>query len=202
MNNWTFQTGWSLVTEPTEAALDLEAAKSHLRIDTDKEDNDVERMVKAATEWVESRGEMLSPQTWDLTLDVFPINCPIQILKRPLRSVEYITYVDQDGATQTWDSSKYKVAKKGRWPRIAPAFNEMWPITRSEMEAVTIRLNLGYDSSPRTIPAAAQQAMLLLIGHLYENREAVVVIQGIVSLELPLGLEALLDQVIGGARIY
>jgi uncharacterized phiE125 gp8 family phage protein len=41
------------------------------------------------------------------------------------------------------------------------------------MATVTVRFVAGYGANPGDVPEPLRQAMLLLIGHYYENREAV-----------------------------
>jgi hypothetical protein len=52
-------------------------------------------------------------------------------------------------------------------------YARFWPVTRWIDNAVWIRYTVGFDNAA-AIPATIRQAMLLLIGHLYENRQDVV----------------------------
>ncbi len=195
------QTGWSLVTPATSPApIYLDEAKLHLRIDGDEDNDYIQLLIDASVSWVEQHGLLLNTQTWDMFLDCFPYCEPITLWKHPVQFVDFIKYVDADGTTQTLDESAYQVSLNSEFPRIMPAYGTSWPSTRSQMEAVTVRFTGGFNSSPQAIPATVVPAMQLLIGHLYANREAVVIMQGIVSLELPFGLEALLDSAIRSMR--
>ena len=182
---------------PPIPALDLAEVKAHLRIDFDDEDVLLRTLMDAATEYVESRGRALTTQTWEMVIDAFPYRAQyITLPINPVQSVESIKYLDSTGTVATWTSSEYVVSTSRDPARIALAYNYSWPQIRNQMDAVTIRFVAGYGDTAEQVPERAVQAMRLLIGHLYINREAVTVIQGIVSLELPQGLEALLDSIV------
>ncbi len=188
--------------------MDLETAKNHLRIDHNEDDDAIANiLIPAAIDYIEQNDYLMVTQTWDMLLDRFPCryNEPIVLWKSPVQSVASVEYVDANGSAQTWDVSKYQVALGYKPARIFPAYGEIWPITRCQPEAVTVRFTAGYDpnaSPPAPIPPGLFAAMNLLIGHLYGNREAVIVLQGVVSLELPVGIKDMIDSVIGRARVY
>lgn len=170
----------TLVTKPTEEPVTLDEAKAHLRVESTAEDALIQALIAAAREYAESvTGRQLVTATWDLKLDAFPADgAAIELPKAPLRSITSVTYVDTAGATQTWASGKYVVdAPSGPEAlpgRLAPAYGESYPATRDTLNAVTIRFEAGYGTAA-DVPQAIKQAMLLHIGHLYENRQSVVV---------------------------
>ena len=69
------------------------------------------------------------------------------------------------------------------------AYGTEWPETLDAANVVRV----VYVAGAATPPATVKAAMLLTIGHLYENRESVVI--GQTAIELPLGVKALLDTV-------
>jgi len=89
----------------------------------------------------------------------------------PLISVDSITYVDTDGATQTLSSSLYKVDNISEPARIMPAYGTTWPATRNEINAVQITLTAGW-SNAASVPQPIKSWMLLRIAAMYENRES------------------------------
>lgn len=142
-------------------------------------------------------GRALVTQTWDLTLDRFPSVSSaslaaysgeraflggggsglsaIRIPKPPLASVTSVTYVDPNGALQTWSSTLYGVeVSSGDYAepgRLFPVVGEIYPPTRTQPGAVTIRFVCGY-GAPAAVPALLKAGMKLLIGHWWVNREA------------------------------
>ena len=97
-----------------------------------------------------------------------------QIIPLPfgiVSSVETIAYIDSAGDPQT--VSEFILSEN----RLSPAFGETWPDTQVQIGAVTITYTAGYTptGSPAVdvTPKAIVQAMFLMIGDMYENREAV-----------------------------
>ncbi len=138
---------------PARYPVHLDEVKLHRRIDSTAEDSLLTRLIAAATARVEIYiGSQLVTATWQLTLDAFP--AIIYIPYPPLQSVSSIAYVDEDGATQTLaETTDYVVDTSDFLGRIAPAYNEAWPSTRSEHDAVTITYVAGY-ATPFTAVAA------------------------------------------------
>jgi uncharacterized phiE125 gp8 family phage protein len=105
----------------------------------------------------------------------------ILVPRPPLISVSSITYVDGNGTTQTLSAAAYKVDTDSEPGRITPAYGYCWPTTRAEINAIAITYVAGY-ATRAAVPASIKQAMLLLIGHWYENREAVGQVGGTVAM--------------------
>ena len=181
--------GLSLITAPAREPISLQEAKDHLRVTATDEDALIESLITAARQTIEGRfgviQRALITQTWDWTLDGFPSDSTValQVPFPPLQSVTSITYLDGDGASQTWSAAKYTVDAKSLIGRIIPAWDEDYPETRSVINAVTVRFAAGFGGAQQDVPMPIRQAMLLLIGHMYENRETH--IMGVAVAELP-----------------
>lgn len=115
----------------------------------------------------------------------------------PVNAIESVKYIDLDGTEQTLSASAYAVNPWSKPARVVPIYNTQWPYCRPTDDPVKIRYTAGYyDGSPAYIPLPKPiyQAILLLVGHFYENREAVVVANGFSSVaELPFGVTALVQ---------
>jgi uncharacterized phiE125 gp8 family phage protein len=182
-----------LITGPAAEPFTAAQAKQHLRVDESDDDTLIDTLILAARQKVESDcNRALMSQTWDLYLDAFPVNeSPgIVVPNAPLQSVTSINYTDTSGDSQTWDSSKYRVDAISNPGRITPEFSETWPSTQSITGAVVVRFVAGYGDASTTVPRDLLQAMLMLIGHWYENRESVVV--GTISSAVPQSYEWLI----------
>lgn len=185
----------NLVTGPAVQPLMLQEAKAHLRVDHEDEDALIDALIVTATQSIDGRdgwlGRALITQTWDLTLHRFPgwrarnvspgaefpyryVDGPIMLKLPPVQSITSITYVDTDGNTQTFDSTKYRLSAEvnGR-PRVDLEYGEVWPDTRDEPDAVTVRFVAGYGDVGSDVPQPIRQAELITIGHYYENRQIV-----------------------------
>lgn len=186
---------YTLVTAPAEEPISRAQAKLHLRVDDGDTSQDaiIDALIVAARRWCEQyTGRALVQQTWDLRLD--RVYGEIQIGKVPVQSVTSVSYIDTDGNTQTLSTTLYDVDVYSEPARITKAFDEVWPDYRAVPNAWTVRFIAGYAiGSPadyaQNIPGELLAAMKLVIGHLYENREQVIV--GGVPQVVPMGAEYL-----------
>jgi uncharacterized phiE125 gp8 family phage protein len=194
---------WSLrlITPPAEEPVTLDEAKQHLRVEMPDEDALILGLIAAARAQVETRTKRaLATQTWELGLESFCwSDSPWGVcsdrgsshrLPWPaLQSVTSITYLDATGTRQTLSTSVYQVIT-GTPGRVGLAYGQSWPVVRSEPDSVLIRYVAGYGGAS-AVPDALKAAIKLLVGHLYENREAT--ISGLTITELPMAVRALCD---------
>ena len=112
--------------------------------------------------------------------------------RAPLQSLTSITYTDDAGATGTVAAANYVVDADSEPGRLALAAGGSWPgITLRAIAGVKLRFVAGYGDDPEDVPQGYKQAMLLLVGHWYENREAVIS-TGAIPKGLSLAVDALL----------
>lgn len=157
------------------SVVDLLTAKLHLRVDHDDEDSLISSLLATAEAHVESvTGRTLLKRQHTLSLHTFHVRCDGLILLPlpPLQSVDQIQYVDGNGDTRTLDPSAYQVDAYSTPARLLPAPGEYWPVVRTQFGAVTITYTAGYGDSGDDVPEPIRQAILLLLGHWFENREA------------------------------
>jgi uncharacterized phiE125 gp8 family phage protein len=75
--------------------------------------------------------------------------------------------------------------------------DDSWPSTDDDINVVTIVYVCGYGASSSSVPKALKQAIYLMIAHLYENRQAVIVSGSPTAVvEMPMGVEYLLSNYI------
>ena len=165
----------ALVTAPAAEPISVTDAKSHLRVVGSDDDSYITALIVAARQYAENfTRRTLITQTWDIKLNHFPCDARqlIELPFSPLQSVTSISYVDAQGVTQTWDSSLYMVDSDAVPAQIVPVYGEVYPSTRDQINAVTIRMVTGYGDAGSDVPQEIIQAMLMHIGHLYEHRES------------------------------
>jgi len=135
----------------------------------------------------------LISQQWEMRLDAFPGRGAFQLPRSPLITLDSIKYDDEDGIEQTLGASVYGVDSVGEMPaRIWLKGGESWPTTYPDaLETVRVLFTAGYGTAGADVPASIRAALLLLLGNLFENREAVVT--GTIVTDLPFGVRALLD---------
>jgi len=183
-----------LVTAPTVEPLTATEAKAHLRVDYSTDDTLIASLIVAAREYVEQiTGRALLTQTWDLFLDRFS-GREIDIPCSPLISVTSVKYIDTAGSEQTLSTDDYTVRTySSHYGEVGLNFDADWPSTRRIEDAVYIRFVAGYGATSASVPQAIRQAMLMLVGHWYENRESVVIGGRITATEVPMAVTALLQ---------
>ena len=180
----------NLIDSPTEEPISLAEAKKHLRVEITDDDDYINSLIVVAREHVETiTRRALITQVWELGLDNFPSE-EIEIPLPPLQSVGSVKYTDTDGVVQTLSAEKYTVDSKNEPGVIVPVYGGSWPATRNIINAVLVQFTAGYGDTGADVPESIKQAMLFLIAHFYENREAVSA--GTVIREMPLAVESLL----------
>lgn len=179
--------------------LTLEEVWAHLKIDTDvtgsppshPDDAMLTAMIHAAHEAAESyTGRAIVRASYTLALDEFPSG-KLDFQTWPVISVESVVYIAPDGTETTLSAAEYILDDYDTPAHLHPVTS--WPATKTVPNAVLIAYTAGSTNDlspdPYPCPLAIKQAMLLMIGHWYENRQAVV---GTQRYELPMGVTALL----------
>lgn len=175
------------VTAPTSEPVTLTEAKLHLKVDDTADDNLITMLITAARQSCENyTWAKFFTGTYELTLDEFPDI--IEIPLAPVASITSITYYNTANVSTVLSASSYLTALNGSPARVSPVTE--WPEIYDRPGCVVVRFQAGY-SSTAAIPAAIKQAILLLIGHYYENREGVVI--GKTATEIPMTIKWLLD---------
>ena len=186
MAYWDRGLWWRLVrTVNPEASLDpltvAAVRDDHLKLTNGSaEDAYVQRLIDVSLAYAEriTRRRLLT-QTWALLLDRFPAEY-IELPIAPIQEVVSITYVDPDGVTQTWGSSPFPyvvtnpTVESNEKATIRLGFNETFPSTRAQPEAVRVTVTVGYPEvgSPLVcdVPDDIEHGRLLVIGELYKQR--------------------------------
>lgn len=175
---------------PTVEPLTIEEAKLHLRVDAEDENTAIAALIQSAREYVENfTGRQLITATYQWSLDAFV--GVLYLPKPPLQSVTTVAYTDGDGNGQTVSSANYQVDTASQPGRVVPSYSKTWPTTRNELNAVVVTYKAGYGDTALNVPEQYKTAMKLLIGHWFENREAI--ITGMAAKETPLAADAVLS---------
>lgn len=172
---------WTIrqTSEPSYEPVSLEAARGHLYLTasgspaTHPDDSLVESYIEAARMAAEKFTDRVLPQrTFELRAKAFDKEMTLPIA--PVQSIDSIEYTDTDGNSQTF--TDYTVDLNAE-----PAIIEIdEPPTIQEGSRLVVTVTAGYGSSNSPadadlIPQAMKQAILMLVGHFYENRTSAVV---------------------------
>jgi len=181
---------YKVITPVSTEPLTPTEAKLHLRVADTAEDSLIISLMTAAREFCENiTGRPFATQTFELILSEFPACGYIELPLPPLQSVESVKYKDYAGTEATLDTSEYIVDTDSTLGRIQLAYGESWPsFTPYPSNPIRVRFTAGYV----VLPNPLKQAMLLLIGHWYANRETILV--GATSKEIEFSVKALISQ--------
>ena len=189
----------SLLTAPSTEALRLGDIKRHLRLSTalTNQDKTLKIYRAAVRDRVESYlGKKLIKQQWYHYMDGWPGCDSFNLPYSPLTSAvsTAIVYKKSDGTSTTLSSTAWEADTASDPGRISLGYNESWPAdTLWNVNPIRVQFKVGYTSQSTGVPEAIQNAMLLIIGHLYENREEITVTQaGRTVQQIPKAAEYLL----------
>lgn len=155
-----------LITAPAEEPVTTAEVKSHLRLTTTADDTLIASLIPAARQMVEAElRRSLVTTAWRLHLPGFPAS-EILLPKPPTIAVSSITYLDVDGASQTWSADEYEAALKSRPARIRPRAGYAWPQTCDALEAVAVNFTAGYGAA-EDVPQNLRTVVAMVAAHLY-----------------------------------
>lgn len=197
------------VTAPAELAVSLNMVKGHIRI----EDTDVDEdallfgLMRTAVDWTQKYlGRSLVTRTMRLTMDTPPdepwragfkvgikttkIDRAIELPYPPLQAVtSIVTYDDADAAT-TFGASNYFVDTASAPGRVVLRKDAVWPSEADRTaNAIEITYTAGYGATMGLVPEGIRQGILMLVGHLYENRD---VVEAMSMSIVPMGVKSVL----------
>jgi uncharacterized phiE125 gp8 family phage protein len=182
---------------PTVEPVSLAQAKSHLRVDTDADNEYIITLIQAAREYVEELLDTtLVTTTWAASYDCFPL-WEIVLPRPPLIASVSVAYRDVGGTSQTL-TDPYQTDARAIPGRIFPIFNTVWPAVRGDENSVVVTYTAGYGDSGAAVPGVIKHAILLLVANWYAIREPVVV--GSTANSIPNTLETLLSS--AGFGVY
>jgi uncharacterized phiE125 gp8 family phage protein len=181
-----------VITPASTFPVTLAQARTHLRLvpygvsENHPDDDYISTfLIPSATAWVEQYIERaLVTQTIELALNEFSDRVYL-----PLGNVQSVSSVKvlQDGLIVTVDSDVYSLNDYVKPSYLYLNTGESWPSYDDVDNAIKIQYVVGYS----TVPSPILSAILLIIGHLYENRQQNVA--GVTINDLPMGVCALLQ---------
>lgn len=191
--------GVKVTTAPTALPIDAAALRVRLRLSNTGDQAIDDEQNALMTEFIETAvamidgaegiGVAIMRQTWSKALDCF--SPEIELPGSPVVDVAAVRYLDPDGEWQVVDPSHYRLTNEYEPAILQPASGQSWPSTSTGRGVVVVDYRLGADT-PETSSKTLKTAVSLIVGHLWENREATTI--GIKAEELPIGVQYLLDK--------
>lgn len=178
-----------LLAGPAEEPVTLARAKAWLKVDGDDEDALIGTLVTAARLHLESTtGRALVNQSWRLVLDAWPAGGEVRLPVAPLHELTAIRAFDEQGDDHAIPMAQFLVAGDGRGRLILPATVSGMPAIRSRL-GIEIDYVAGFGDAD-DVPEDLAQALLVLVAHWFEHRDAVVIAGA--GAVIPLGFDRLI----------
>lgn len=180
---------------PVVEPVSLAQAKIHCRIDSDTDDLYITSLITVAREYVEAyMDESLIHQQLVMRLDGFPAE--FELPRPPMATsgtatAVSITYTsDESGATAALSSTAYRVDRDTKPGVIRNNYGKSWPGHLTDYNSITVTWYAGRGDSGASVPQSIRNAILMIVGHLFERRLAADT--GSLN-DIPYGVKALLD---------
>lgn len=170
----------TLVTAPTSEPVDVYEAKDHLRVDINDDDNLIKGLIQAAREYCELyTGRSFAARTYRADLPYFYDS--LSLPYAPIASITSYKYYNTDSPSTltTWASTNYQLWNDILMRNDGVSYPQIG-VNRPDAVQITYEAAWLNQDSPRTdaTPQAVKQAILLMVGELYEHREATVLYPG------------------------
>lgn len=182
-------------TPPSTTPISLIEAKAHVRVDSDDDDTVLTAFIGAAVAHLDGQGVLgraMVTQSWSQWVSQTP--GWVRLTVGPFQSLTSVEYYDTENALQTASLTDFEIRLDGDFVLIKPKADHVWPPAYIRQDAIKITYVAGFGDAATDVPQSIRQAILLMVGHWYENREAVA--EGNFK-ELPLAVDAL----IGAERV-
>lgn len=157
---------------PAVEPLSLAEVKLHLRVTNSREDSSITRAALAARRYIEQMTGPLVTQTIRETFAGFPPST-LCLSYPEVRTVTTVAYMDAQGTAHTVPLSDYLLTYRGPGTpaQLNPIASARWPVGALQPGLpVAVDYVAGFGGAA-DVPEEIKAAILLLVGHLYENRE-------------------------------
>lgn len=165
------------VVEQTHVApeiISLARAKKQLKFDDHEaehiEDDLIQSYIDAAIGYAENyTGQEITEKKYLINGKSF--QDALSFSKQKIQSIDSIKYLDTEGTEQTIATENYQLTTVDKYEN-AIEFAEDYTlpeVQQYKFNAVKLTVIVGYASGK--VPKSMQQAILMLIGHYYENRQ-------------------------------
>ena len=163
-----------VVTAATSNPIAQSEAKEHLRVTTSDEDSYITNLITAATQMAENyTNSYFIDTTLRMDFSYFPPG-EFRLYGGRINSLTHIKYYDSDNSLTTWAADNYNVNLNAEPCLVTYSSTSTVPNIYLRSDSVQATYVSGYGSSASDVPMSIRQAILILIGHFYENRQEVV----------------------------
>ncbi len=182
--------------QPVVEPVSLSDAKTHLRVDTESDDDQILALITAAREWCENYTQRTFVHTqWTMTFDTFPWE--IELPRPPVavasgNTATTITYAMETGGTATLATSEYRVDRTSEPGVIRTVYAGTWPSHLLDRNSISVTWWGGYGEDGTKVPKVVRSAILMLVAYWYERRLAA---DQVAATAVPFGVSSMLDSI-------
>lgn len=182
--------------QPVVEPVSLSDAKTHLRVDTESDDDQILALITAAREWCENYTQRTFVHTqWTMTFDTFPWE--IELPRPPVavasgNTATTITYAMETGGTATLATSEYRVDRTSEPGVIRTVYAGTWPSHLLDRNSISVTWWGGYGEDGTKVPKVVRAAILMLVAYWYERRLAA---DQVAATAVPFGVSSMLDSI-------
>lgn len=160
------------ITAPATLPITLAEAKEQCRVDHDDEDTYLDGLIAAAIAYVDGEGILgraMITQTWAQWVNQSP--GWVRLTMGPFIALTAVEYYDAAGTLQTATLGNFETRLCDDFVICGPKDGYSWPTADTRDDAIKISYTAGFGAAA-AVPAGIKHALLLLVAHWYQNREA------------------------------
>ncbi|MCL4766442.1 MAG: head-tail connector protein [Hyphomicrobiaceae bacterium] len=164
--------GLVLTAAPAVEPITVDEAKAHLRIDHGEEDALLASLIATSRLQIEAAvGIALITQSWSWRLDAWPDPSAVALPMRPVQSVDAVRIMAADGSIEALSPEQFLVDGASLQPRLLST-SGAWSLPGARALGIEIAFTAGFGGAASDVPPPIRQALLILVAHWYEHREA------------------------------
>ena len=178
-----------ILQQPTLEVITIDDVKAQLKIEDNEEDSLLLQYLETAINHAENyAGIHIRTRPIKFWFNDFP-GVDLKLYASPITAITKVEYYDTSNVLTEYTLSDVDFDKFSG--KIRPVFGKSWPSVYERFNSVGVEATCGYTAS--TLPSPIKQAILMLVGHFYENREATTSRSSDASKEVEFAFKALLD---------
>lgn len=162
------------IVAPATLPITLADVRAHLRADPNdtSEDDYINSLMAAAVAFVDGDGMLgraMITQTWAEYVSQSP--GWVRLGMGPFIALVSVQYYDDAGALQTATLGDFETRLQDDFVICKPKENREWPTADVRADAIKITYTAGFGAAA-DVPAGIKHALMLIVAHWYQNREA------------------------------